>query len=184
VREKLAITKERKQELVEQYTEVLTQNVGLILTSFSGLSVNETEDLRGKIREIGGGFRVVKNTLAKIAFEEAGLDLPSQYLDGTTAIGYAREDIPALAKAIVDLSKETEALEIKVGLLEGSRIDAGQVVELAELPPLPTLQAQIIGLIQTPAKRVAGALAGSVRQIVNVTNAYSQKADEEAPAPA
>lgn len=180
----MAITKERKQELVEQYTEVLTQNVGLILTSFSGLSVNETEELRGRIREIGGGFHVVKNTLAKIAFEEAGLDMPAEHLEGTTAIGFASEDIPALAKAIVDLSQETEALTIKVGLLEGSRIDAAQVVDLAELPPLTTLQAQLIGLIQTPAKQVAGALAGSLRGIINITNAYSQREGEESPAPA
>jgi large subunit ribosomal protein L10 len=180
----LAITKERKQELVEQYTEVLSQNVGLILTSFSGLSVKQAEELRGRIREIGGGFNVVKNTLAKIAFEQAGLDMPAEYLEGTTAIGFASDDIPALAKAIVELSKETEALNIKVGVLEGSRIDAAQIIDLAELPPLTTLQAQIIALIQTPAKQVAGALAGSVRQIINVTNAYSQKEGEEAPAPA
>ncbi len=174
----LAITKERKEGLIQQYTDLIAGNVGIILTGFSGLSVKQAEDLRGKIREMGGEFHIVKNTLAKLAFDQAGLEIPEKFLLGTTAIGFANEDIPALAKAIVDLSKESEALTIKVGVLEGEVIDGAQVVSLAELPPLATLQAQIIGLIQTPARHVASALASSVRQVINVTNAYANKEAE------
>jgi large subunit ribosomal protein L10 len=180
----LAITRERKGELVQQYADLITRNAGIVLTSFSGLSVKQTEELRGKIREMGGEFHIVKNTLAKLAFDQAGLDIPEKFLLGTTAIGFANEDIPALAKAIVDLSKETEALSIKVGVLEGEVIDGAQVVSLAELPPLTTLQAQIIGLIQTPARQVASALASSIRQLIHVTNAYAQRESEGANAPA
>lgn len=174
----MAITKEHKEGLVQQYTDLITGNVGIVLTSFSGLSVKRTEELRGRIREMGGEFHIVKNTLAKLAFDQAGLDIPPEFLVGTTAIGFANEDVPALAKAIVDLSKESEALSIKVGVLEGEVIDEVKVVSLAELPPLPTLQAQLMGLIQTPARRVASALASSIRQVINVTSAYAQKETE------
>jgi len=176
----LAISKEKKQELVNQYQELAANSQGMILTSFSGLSVKETEALRKQVREAGGSFHVVKNTLAKLAFEQAGLELPEGALDGTTAIGFAQESITDLVKAIVDVVRETELLTVKGGLIEGMVYDARQVIKIANLPTLPVVQAQLLGLLQAPASRVAGALSGSVRQVVSVLNAYAKTAGEEA----
>jgi large subunit ribosomal protein L10 len=176
----LAISKERKQELVSEYQELATSNKGMILTSFSGLSVKETEELRRQIREAGGKFRIVKNTLAKMAFEKAGLELPEGALEGTTAIGFGEENIADLAKAIADVAQGSDLMQIKGGLIEGLVFDAQQIHRLANLPPLPILRARLLGLIQTPAGRIAGALSGSVRQVVSVLSAYAKSESEGA----
>jgi large subunit ribosomal protein L10 len=176
----LAISKEKKQALVAQYKELAEGSQGMILTSFTGMSVKDTEKLRRLIREAGGKFHIVKNTLAKMAFEEAGLKLPEGALEGTTAIGFAHESVADLAKAIADVARETEMLQIKGGLVEGAIYDARQVVKIADLPPLEIVQARLLGLLQTPASRVAGALKGSVRQVVSVIGAYAKSAAEDA----
>lgn len=171
----MAITRERKENLVDQYKEVLSGNTAIILTHYQGLTVQQMEVLRAQVRETGGEYQVVKNTLAKMAFEAVGISQPEGGLDGPTAIGATSEDLPALAKAIVDLSKEVDAFRVKSAIIDGEIFDADEVIRLAELPPLPILQAQLLGLIQTPARHIASVLAGSMRQVVNVLNAYSEQ---------
>jgi large subunit ribosomal protein L10 len=178
----LAISKERKQELVSEYQDLATSNKGMILTSFSGLSVKETEELRRQVREVGGKFRIVKNTLAKMAFEKVGLELPEGALEGTTAIGFGEENITDLAKAIADVARDTDFMHIKGGVIDGVIFNAQQVLRLANLPSLPVQRALLMGLIKTPAGRIAGALSGSVRQVVSVLNAYAQSESEGAEA--
>jgi large subunit ribosomal protein L10 len=168
------VTRQRKQELVQAYREWLEGSSGLILTSYSGMSVRALEDLRRKVREAGGEYHVIKNRLMALAMRQAGMDVPPEALEGTTAIGFAGEDIPGVLKAIVETARQAEALKVKVALLEGRVYEARQVERLAELPPLPVVRAQLLGLLQAPATRVAGALAGSVRQVVNVVKAYSE----------
>jgi large subunit ribosomal protein L10 len=171
----LAITREQKEKLVSEYKEILDRNKAIILTDYKGLSVPQMETLRAQIREMGGEYQVVKNTLVKMAFEDVGLPQPEGSLDGPTAIGATSEDLPALAKAIVDLSKEVEVLTVKAALIDGEIYDSAEVIRLAELPALPVLRAQLLGLLQRPAQNIAGALAGSMRQVVNVLNAYSEQ---------
>lgn len=170
----MPVTRQRKQELVQAYREWLEGSSGLILTSYSGMSVRALEDLRRKVREAGGEYHVIKNRLMALAMRQAGMDVPPEALEGTTAIGFAGEDIPGVLKAIVETARQAEALKVKVALLEGRVYEARQVERLAELPPLPVVRAQLLGLLQAPATRVAGALAGSVRQVVNVVKAYSE----------
>jgi large subunit ribosomal protein L10 len=169
----LAITKERKRQLVETYRNLVQGSQAHILTSYSGVTVADLEGLRKRLREAGGEFHIVKNSLMQRVLDEAGLILPEGGLDGTTAIGFAHEDIPAVAKAIVDLAKAGQLLKVKGAIVEGQPYTAAQVVELAELPPLPVVQARLIGLIQAPGSRLASALASSVRQVVNVVHAYA-----------
>ncbi len=175
----MAISKERKRDLVSQYKTLVESNSAMIITNYSGLSVKQIELLRSQIRETGGEFHIIKNKLAEIAFGEIELPLPEGALDGPTAIGFAPEDAVDIAKAIVDLSKETEILSVKGAIIDGVVFSDQQVHRLAELPPLPVVQAQLLSLIQTPAGNIARALASSVRQVMNVMKAYS---DSEAPA--
>jgi large subunit ribosomal protein L10 len=170
----LAITKERKEELVAQYQEKLRESKGYILTEHSGLSVRDFETLRGDIDELGGSFLVVKNTLAELAFKEEKVPYPDDAFIGTTAIGFATEDIPAVTKVILDLAKESESVRIKGGVVDGILYDSKKMEQLANLPPLPVVQAQLLGLMNTPASQLAGVLASSVRQVVNVMNAYAE----------
>lgn len=171
----MAITREQKEQLVSEYKEILSANKAIVLTHYQGLTVPQMETLRAQVREIGGDYQVVKNTLVKMAFEDVGLPQPEGSLEGPTAIGAISEDLPGLAKAIVDLSKEVDVFRVKAAIIDGEVFDTAEVVRLAELPALPVLRAQLLGLIQTPAQQIAGALAGSVRQVVNVFNAYSEQ---------
>lgn len=175
----MAISKERKQALVTQYKELVRDNTALILTTYTGLSVKELQGLRQQIRELGGEFHIVKNTLADLAFKEVDVPLPDDALSGPTAIGFATEDVVGVAKAIVDLSKETEFISVKGAVIDGAIFDGRQVRRMAELPPLPVVQAQFLSVLQAPANRFAAIVAGSVRQLVNVMSAY---ADSEATA--
>jgi len=176
----LAITKQRKETLVAQYQELASRAKGMILTSYSGLSVKQLEGLRNQIRELGGEFHIVKNTLMRLAFKELKLPFPESLMHGTTAIGFAAEDVPVVAKLIVDLSRENPGMLIKAGLIDGSLYDGAQVVRLAELPPLPVVRAQLLGLLTTPASQTAGVLAAALRGLVGVIHAYSQTTSPEA----
>jgi large subunit ribosomal protein L10 len=170
----LAISKERKKQIVLEYKELLNENPALILTSYSGLSVKELENLRHQIREVGGKFHIVKNNLIEKAFKEVDYPLPEGVLVGPTAIGFASEDIIGVAKAIVEISKTTEVMSIKGAVIDGAIYDAGQVRRMAELPPMPVVQAQFLSLLQTPATRAVGIFASSVRQVVSVLKSYSE----------
>lgn len=171
----LAITREQKEKLVALYKDVLNRNTALIFTEYSGLSVKELEELRGRIREVGGEFYVIKNTLAKRAIEEIGLPQLVGGLDGPTAIGVTDDDVTGLAKAIVDLEKETKVFQVKGAVIDGVIFESARVKSLAALPSMPVIQAQLLSMLQTPASRIAGVLTGSVRQVVSVVKAYSEK---------
>jgi large subunit ribosomal protein L10 len=170
----LAITKNRKKALVTQYHDLLVKHRGIVLASFVGLSVKEQEDLRRKVRELGGEFLVVKNTLAKLAFQQAGLPVPEEALLGTTVVGGVSEDVPALAKTIVEAAKRLDSIRVKAGVIDGVLYSGKQIEQLAELPPIPVVRAQFLGLLQAPATRMVGALAGSVRQVATVLKAFSE----------
>lgn len=170
----MAISKARKEELVEKYGDLLGNSRAIILTSYSGVPVKDLESLRRKVREVDGEFHIVKNTLIQRVFDEKGFSIPDEMLVGTTAIGFANEDVPGVAKAILDLSRDSGTMEIKGGMIEKTLYDSSKIVQLAELPPLPVMRAQLLSQIQSPGTRIALALANSVRQIINVTKAYSE----------
>ena len=176
----MAITREKKEELVEEYREIIERSRGLIMTGYSGLTVRDTEELRNKMREVGGEFHIVKNSLVELAMEKAGVPVPEGSLEGTTAIGFADEDIPTVAKAIVDLAKDRKVLHVKAGIIEGNIYQPARIEKLADLPPLPVVQGQLLGLLQTPGGRVVNTLASSVGQVVNVVKAYSEQEGAEA----
>ncbi|MCJ7514129.1 MAG: 50S ribosomal protein L10 [Anaerolineales bacterium] len=172
----MAISKARKLALAARYAELLKGSQGIVLTAFSGARVSELEALRRKVRENGGEFHVVKNRLLQLAMKEAGISVPAGGLQGTTAVGFAGDDVPAVAKAIVDAARTSEALKVKGGMVSGVTYGAAEIERLADLPPMPVLRAQLLGVIMAPASRIAGVMAGSVRQLASVVKAYSEKA--------
>ena len=171
----MALTKERKSELVKEYRELFSKSQALVLANYRGLPMSELSALRGKVREVNGEFHVTKNSLTAIALREAGLPAPGEFFDGPTAFGFAFGDPPSVAKAIVDFAKDSQFVKIKGGLLGDRVLTSKDVEALAALPPLPVLQARLLGLISAPASRLAGVVAGGVRQIVNVVKAYAEK---------
>jgi large subunit ribosomal protein L10 len=176
----LAITKERKQAIVKHYRDLVGSSQGIVLASYSGLAVKDLERLRRKVRELGGEFHVVKNRLTRLTLKEAGLAVADEALEGSTAVGFALDEPLAVAKAIVDFSKESDKVKVKAGVVNGVVYDGAQMVRLAGLPPLPVLRAQLLGLFNTPATRLASILVTPARQIASVVKAYADKPAEAA----
>lgn len=178
----MAISKKQKDELVSQYVDWLTNSQALIVTEYRGLTMKQIDDLRGKAREAGGEFHVVKNTLGKIAFEKAGLDSPDQFMEGSTAVAFAFQDAPAMAKALSDFARASDFVKIKGGYLERRSITPEEVQALADLPPLPVVRAQLMGTLLAPASKLARTLAEPGRQIAAVFKAFADR--EAVPEPA
>ena len=180
----MAISREKKEELVAKYVEQIKESDAIIVTDYRGLTVPDIQELRGKIREAEGSYAVVKNTLAQRALEEAGLPAIDDMLTGPVGIGFCHQNVPGVAKAITRFAKDNDALEVKGGLMGDVLIDEDAVKKLADLPSIDVLRAQILGLINAPATQLTGVIAGSVRQLVNVVNAYAEKDGETAVAEA
>jgi large subunit ribosomal protein L10 len=176
----LAISKERKNEMVDQYIEWVNGSRAMVVTKYIGLNMKDIDELRAKVRESGGEFHIIKNTLGKVAFEQAGVPLPEDFLDGSTAIGFGFEDAPAIAKTISDFARTSDFLTIKGGYLGKRAISADEIKALAELPPLPVMRARLLGTLMAPATRLARTLAEPARQVAAVLKAY---ADQESGAP-
>ena len=171
----MAISKQQKDELVSQYTEWINRSKALILTEYTGLSMKQIDQLRAKTREAGGEFHIVKNTLGKVAFESTGMPLQEKFLEGSTAIAFAFKDAPGLAKTLTEFARTSDFLKIKGGYLEKRAISPDQVKALADLPPLPVMRAQLLGLLLAPASKLARTLAEPARQVAAALKAYADK---------
>lgn len=175
----MAITKERKDELVSEYTELVRKSDAIFIAQYAGLTVKEMEQLRVKMADSKGQLNVTKNTLLRIALEANDRVVPEDLLTGQVATGFALGDAPTLAKMLVESAKTNDKLKIRGGLLGNKILSTAEVEALATLPSLDQLRAQILGLISAPAQNIASVVAGGVRQVVNVLDAYSKK-DEAA----
>jgi large subunit ribosomal protein L10 len=171
----LAITKQHKKELVDQYEEWLNRSQAVILTEYHGLSMKEVDELRAKVREAGGEFHIIKNTLGKVAFDAVGLSLPENFLDGSTAITFAYQNAPEMAKLVAEYARSSEFVKIKGGYLDKLAISADDIKALADLPPLPVMRARLLGTILAPASRLVQTLVEPVRQVATVLRSYAEK---------
>ena len=178
----MAIDKKRKDELVNEYRDLLQRSSAIFLTRYGGMTVKEMEALRLKIGDANGQINVTKNTLLGIALEQTDHMPPSELLNGQVATSFALGEAPALAKVLVDQAKANDKLQIVGGMLGNRVLTPKEVESLATLPSLDQLRAQILGLINAPAQGIVSAVTNGVRQVVNVLDAYAKK-DENAAAP-
>ncbi len=176
----MAISRDKKEQLVQEYVTELKRSEGVIVTGYKGLKVSELEQLRTKIRETDGAFYVVKNTLAQHAIQQANLPAIDEILSGPVGISFCHSNVAGVAKIIIDFSKQKESLKIKGGLLGNKSLDETEVRSLANLPSISILRGQLLGLINAPASRLVGVLASGVRQLASVINAYVDKNKESA----
>ncbi len=170
----MAITKERKNELITQYSEWVKRSKAMILTQYVGLTMKDIDALRAKVRENGGEFHIVKNTLVKRALEQAGLSVQASTFEGSTAMVFAFTDAPATVKTLTDFVKGSEFLKIKGGFLEKQVLTPEGVKALADLPPLPVVRAQLLGTLLAPASKIVRTLAEPGRMIAAVIKAHAE----------
>jgi large subunit ribosomal protein L10 len=171
----LAISKQRKEELVSLYVDLIQRSKALIVTEYRGMTDVELKKVRRVVREANGTYRITKTTLLRRALEAAGQTIPDG-LDGTPiAIGFCFENVPGVAKALIDVAKDSELFVMRGGLMDGQYMTADGIKAIASLPPIEVLRAQILGLLDAPAANLVGVLQAGVSQVVNVVDAYSRK---------
>ena len=172
----MAKSKVQKETLLTQYIEWVGKSQAVVLVEYSGLKMSNLDAIRVKVREAGGEFHIVKNTLAKLALEKAGFKVPADYADRSTAIGFAFSDPAGFAKALMEATKGLEAVKIKGGFMGAATLKPAEVKALASLPPLPVMRAQLLGILQAPASKLVRTLAEPGRQVAYVVRVYSEKA--------
>ncbi|MEZ5933919.1 MAG: 50S ribosomal protein L10 [Alphaproteobacteria bacterium] len=163
-----------KLEIVDSLHGVFADAGVVVVTHFQGLSVAEVTELRRGMKDAGAKFRVTKNRLAKIALADTAYTSIAELFTGPTAIAYS-EDPVAAPKAVVDFAKKNEKLVVIGGGLDGNLLTSDQVKALASLPSLDELRAKIIGMINTPAQRIASVLQAPAGQIARVLSAHAEQ---------
>jgi large subunit ribosomal protein L10 len=169
---------------IEEMTGKFRNSSGAVLTEYRGLSVAELSELRGSLRD-NAQFRVVKNTLTKIAAREAGLgETLSPLLSGPSAVAFVHGDVAQAAKGLLDFAKANPALVIKGGLLDGKVLDAKDVSKLADLEPREVLLAKVAGGLKAGLARAAGTFNALPTQAAQLAEALRAKREAEAGPPA
>lgn len=170
-------TKAQKAELVSALAERLRGSPTIYVTDFTGLDVTMITQLRRKLRAAGAEYAVVKNTLARRAFDAAKVAGVERHLDGPTALVLGGADPVAPAKILADFAKEFEKPSVRAGLVEGKPVTPEQVKLLAALPARPELLAQLAGSLQGPLAGFVGMLNGLMWNMLGALEAlHTQRA--------
>jgi large subunit ribosomal protein L10 len=172
--------REKKVQTIDRLQEGLTKcNIG-ILTDYRGLPTSEMAVLRGRLREIGVEYKVVKNTLARFAAERAGRDDLASLFEGPVAIAFGYGDISEPAKALADYINTSKAsLSIKGGFLSDRLLTSEEVTTLSTLPSREILLAKLLGGMQSPITTLVSYLATPIRGFMGVLQARIQQLEGE-----
>lgn len=171
---------EQKKQLTEEIATGLSEAGTIYLTDFTGLDVEEMGELRGRLRESGAEFRVVKNTLTIRALE--GLDLPDlrEHLKGPTGLVLAGEDPAGPAKVMRDFAKEhDERPVVKVGVVDKRTVEPDEVRRLADLPSRDVLLGGIAGGLTASVAGIVGSLNAVIRDIALLIEEVAKKEEEQ-----
>ena len=170
-----------KERVVAQLAERLRTTDTLMVADYRGLSMPEIDELRTRLLEAGARFTVVKNSLTKLAAEEAGTKDVLELIEGPTAIAFLEEaesDPAAVAKVLNEASRANNILVIRGGLLEGALVGDAEIKRLATLPPTDVLRAQLAGAVAAPLTTVVGLFAAPLRDLVGVIDARIRQLEE------
>ena len=169
-----------KEQNIAGLKEILQQSTGAILTDYRGLSVKDLTELRKKLREVDGEFHIVKNTLFKRAADGVIVDPAlTGYLEGPTAIGFARKDAVAVTKALLDYAKDHKAMSVKAGVMDGKVYNADEVAAISKLPSKEILISMMLGSLNAPITSLVGTLAGITANFVYTLQAIADKKEAD-----
>src|SRR5690242_17056076 len=174
----MPLTKEEKSDLIAEYEQGLAAAPHAFLLDFKGITVPQVTALRDKVRDSGGHYAVVKNTLALRAIDGKALAELKEHFVGPTAVVYSMSDPVALAKALTDFAKDVPAVQFKAGLVESRSVAANQIKDIASLPSREQLIAKLLFLLQSPITRMARVLAAVPQQLVVVLDQVRKQKEE------
>ncbi len=176
----MAISRQKKDQVLAQYQAWFDSSQAVVLVEYTGVTVKQLDALRAKIRETGGEFHIVKNTLARKVLADQNVQVPQEMLVNSTAMTFAFSDAAATAKALTEAAKGLEAIKLKGGLLDKQVLSSEQVKALAALPPLPVVRSQLLGVLQAPAGKLVRTIAEPARSLAAVFQAYADQAQAAA----
>jgi large subunit ribosomal protein L10 len=167
-----------KQAAVAEIVESFNDAAGAVLTEYRGLTVKELQDLRRSLGE-NANYAVVKNTLAKLAAKEAGIDGFDDLLTGPTAIAFINGDVVEAAKGLRDFAKANPTLVIKGGILDGQQVDANEIAKLADLESRDVLLGKLAGAMLASLSQAVYLLNAPIAQAARLAGALQAKAEQD-----
>lgn len=170
---------EIKTKVVDAMTKEAKESVGLIVTSFKGLKTVEFNEMRQKLRPLKSEYRVVKNSLTRIALKNAGMTQLADALEGPTAIILERGDALAAMKVVFEFVKTHENVKVKGGVFEGKVLNEKELKAIASLPSREVLIATLLGTLQAPLINLVSVLQAPMRDLANVLDAIAKKPEEK-----
>tara|TARA_Y100000590_G_scaffold393418_1_gene471693 strand:- start:592 stop:1128 length:537 start_codon:yes stop_codon:yes gene_type:complete len=170
------VDRTQKENIVSNLKKDFEESNLLVVTHYSGLNVNEIEELRSEMREANAKFKVTKNRLTKLALPGTTFESVADLFNGPTAIAYSQDPIQA-AKVAVNYSKKNKKLIIIGGSFEGKKIDEKQVRFLASLPSLDEVRSTLISLLQVPGSKIASIIIAPGTKVVRAIDAYAKKSN-------
>ena len=168
------MNKEKKQEYIKEMTTQFDKSEAVIVTHYQGLTVNQLDDLRKKMREHGIQFKITKNRITKLALEKTRCKDLSNLFTGPTAVALS-EDAVTSAKILTNFSKENQNLKILGGIMGNDILDVVGVKNVATLPSLDEARAKIVGILRSPAQKIASILLAPASKIAILALEKSKK---------
>ena len=175
---RVAVDRAEKRELVTSLNGIFTDSGSVVVAHYVGLTVAQLNDLRSRMRSAGGSVKVAKNSLAKIALQGTVSETITDLFVGQTIIAYAADPVAA-PKVAMEFAKINEKLVILGGAMGATSLNAEKVKALASMPSLDELRAKLVGMIVTPATRIAQIINAPAGAVARVIGAYARK-DEAA----
>jgi len=173
------LTREQKKEQSEQLRATLGEVSTLFLVENRGLNVNQVNQLRSEIRKTEASYRVVKNSVMKLAVEGTDMEGLTPYLVGPKALAFTSGDGVALAKVLQGFIKTHPALTFQQAFLDGQILEPDAARRMADLPSKDELIAKLLFLLQSPIRRLAVALGSPIQGLVTVLDQIAKKKESE-----
>lgn len=164
-----------KTESIAKMAETLGQAPHVFLVDFQGISVPDVTELRRQVRATGSEYVVVKNTLALRAFKDVPIGALSEHFTGMTAVAWSKTDVVGLAKVLHQFGKTNPKVRVKAALVEGRPVPASALESLASMPSRPELVARLLGLMQSPVRRLVTVLSAPQRKLAMTVAAVAEK---------
>jgi len=166
-----------KKILTKEYVARLNASPFFIVVSYKGLKVAHLTELRKRLLKAGAEVHIVKNSVFRVAAQEAGVGDLNGALAGQLAVVTGQKDISAAAKALKNFAAEFDKLKFKFGYLNNQRLEEAAIVALADLPSLDVLRATLLGLLNAPATKMAVLLNTPAKMLAQVIKAKSEKVE-------
>lgn len=164
-----------KQFISAEYLQRLNASPFFVLVDYQGLNVGHFTELRKRLGKTGAELHVVKNSVFRIAVQQAGIADLSGSLSGQLAVVTGRRDISAAAKALKTFQAEFDRPKVRFGYLNNQRLETADLSALADLPSLDVLRGRLIGLLQAPAAQLARLLLEPAAQLARLARARAEK---------